>query len=50
MTPNKVAIEKPTIEVLQFIDHVYGLNEQVYPPANGFVVFNDFFDDSKYSR
>ena len=46
----QLALEKPTKEVLQFVERVFGLRDQVYPPANGFVVFNDFFEESRVER
>lgn len=32
------------------MERVFGLRDQVYPPANGFVVFNDFFEESRVER
>lgn len=49
-SPNQIALQKPTAEVSSFIEHVFGLSDQVYPPANGFIVFNAFFDENKAGK
>lgn len=43
MHPSKIAIDRPSLKCLNFMNKYFGLNKY-FPQNNSYVIFDDYFD------
>ena len=46
-TPNKLAIESASEDMLEFMEHNYNLKNVIAPPVSGYTIYKDFFEEEK---